>query len=107
MAYPGSLHDLKQEFRREHKTLSCSLDVTVEWLHVNHAYRINNDLRYWIPFPQMFAAAVASKTIVPLEFVNVTSSLDETNRSICRPSDREGGLTTMDTTERTGSRCSH
>ena len=43
-----------------------------------------------MPFQQTFAAAVASKTNVPLEFANVTSFLDGTQRSICRPSDGEG-----------------
>jgi hypothetical protein len=37
-----------------------------------------------VPYQQIFVAAVASKTNVPAEFMNVTQ------KSICRPSNGEG-----------------
>lgn len=90
MAYPGRLHDLEIEFGREHTSLSRSLGLTVDWMLANHGFRITDNLGFWMPYQETFARAVSSKTNVPLEFANVNSFLDGTQKSICRPSDGEG-----------------
>ena len=87
MAYPGRLHDL---FGREHTSLSRSFGLTVDWMLANHGFRITNNLGFLMPYQENFARAVSSKTNVPLEFANVNSFLDGTQKSICRPSDGEG-----------------
>jgi hypothetical protein len=56
----------------------------------NHGFRITDNLGFWMPYQETFARAVSSKTNVPLEFANVNSFLDGTQKSICRPSDGEG-----------------
>ena len=90
MAYPGRLHDLEIEFGKEHTSLSRSLSSTGNWLLANHSFRINNNLRFWIPYQETLTTVVATKTNVPLEFANVNSFLDGTQKSICRPSDGAG-----------------
>lgn len=87
MAYPGRLTDLEQEFGRDHTSLSRCIGITVAWLDANHSHRITDNLLFWMPYQQSFAAAVAAKTDVPEEFLNVTSFIDGTQKSFCRPSD--------------------
>lgn len=65
MAYPGRLRDLEVEFGREHTALSRSLNLTVDWLNRLHAFRINKNLPFWMPYQARFAAAFAMKTNVP------------------------------------------
>lgn len=87
MAYPGRLTDLEQEFGRDHTSLSRCIAITVAWLDANHSHRITDNLLFWMPYQQSFAAAVAAKTDIPGEFLNVTSFIDGTQKSFCRPSD--------------------
>ena len=102
MAYPGRLHDLEIEFGKEHTSLSRSLGLTVNWLLANHGFRINNNLRFWMPYQETFATVVATKTNVPLEFANVNSFLDGTQKSICRPSDGAGRVEDIQNTYYSG-----
>lgn len=54
MAYPGHLHDLEQVFGREHTALSPTLNLTVHWLSINHAHRINHNLPFWMQYYDSF-----------------------------------------------------
>lgn len=84
MAYP------ELEFGREHTALSRSINLTIGWFKDTHCFRINNNLPFWMPYQEIFAAAVAAKTDVPAEFKNVNSFLDGTQKAMCRPSDGAG-----------------
>lgn len=90
MAYPGRLTDLEEEFGRDYTTLSRSFKTTLAWIDSNHSFRINNYLHFWLPYQQIFANAVASKTEVPELYFNVNSFLDGTQRPTTRPSDGPG-----------------
>jgi hypothetical protein len=87
MAYPGRLTDLEMEFGRESTSLGRCITLVVQWLHENHSRRITDNLAFWMPYQERFAAAVARKTEVPPGFLNVNSFLDGTQKSVCRPSD--------------------
>ena len=73
-------------WKRVYVPRSC-ITLVVQWLHENHSRRITDNLAFWMPYQERFAAAVARKTEVPPGFLNVNSFLDGTQKSVCRPSD--------------------
>jgi hypothetical protein len=87
MAYPGRLTDLEVEFGRVHTSLSRSIGLTVSWIDVNHSHRITDNLQFYMQYQQSYAEAVASKTDVPANYMNINSFLDGTQKSFCKPKD--------------------
>ena len=93
MAYPGRLHDLEIEFGKEHTSLSRSL-FKLDCKLVARQSRLSHQQQLTLldALPGTFAAVVATKTNVPLEFANVNSILRGTQKLICRPSDGAGSV---------------
>ena len=87
MAYPGRLTDLETEFGREHTALSRCISLIVQWLNEHHSRRITDNLAFWMPYQQRYAAAVAQKVDLPAGMMHVNSFLDGTQKSVCRPGD--------------------